>query len=55
MSPVARGAIFDSKMDVVEVVTGVTSPNLLACTLVVVMAVIFIGISSVVSNAVGTC
>lgn len=55
MSPVARGAMFVSKMDVVEVVTGAISPNLLAFTLVVVMAVVFIGVSSVMSDVVGTC
>lgn len=55
MSPVARGAMFVSKMDVVEVVTGTISPNLVAFTLVVVIAVVFAGVSSVMSDAVGTC
>lgn len=55
MSPVARGAMFVSKMDVVEVVTGAISPNLVAFTLVVVMAVVFAGVSSVMSDVVGTC
>lgn len=47
--------MFVSKMDVVEVVTGVISPNLVTFTLVVVMAVVFAGVSSVMSVAVGTC
>lgn len=55
MSPVARGAMLDSKMDVVEVVTtGTISPNLPAFTLVI-MAVVFTAVSSVVSDVVGTC
>ena len=55
MSPVARGAMFVSKMDVVEVVTGAISLNLVAFTLVVVMAVVIAGVSSVMSDVVGTC
>ena len=55
MSPVARGAMFVSKMDVVEVVTGAISPNLLAFMLVVVTAVVFIDVSSIMSDVVGTC
>lgn len=55
MSPVAQGAMFVSKMDVVEVVIGPISPNLLAFTLVVVTAVVFTSVSSMASDVVGTC
>ena len=55
MSPVARGAMFVSKMDVVEAVTtGAISPNLPPFTLVVVM-VVFADVSSIASDVVGTC